>query len=314
MALLRASPLLRTLAHDAAGLRGMATEASKKDIVHFLSNQDSDVEVDSAIKGYMRAAYKAGKSIPPEKPEEVYELSSKVQRKYIAAQIVDSGIQGVSVPLAWEHEGPASLNRYAAQLLSIGAKAGFEEPMVEVRKRVAEKAAISGSAKELLNSIKPYTSPEFHSALMEALASVEADGESVSLDGASAGYKKFAEKVKAVAEAHKLPWKMLLDNSKPSIGQTKEYAAWVQSARVADTKAEISVLQAEATALLDRHLTKSAQQIKQEQEAAMAALHKRIEANKGAAWAEQYKKDLAALAAYDAQCQADPVNGPKISA
>ncbi|KAF5826227.1 hypothetical protein DUNSADRAFT_4060 [Dunaliella salina] len=73
---------------------------------------------------------------------------------------------------------------------------------------------------------------------------------------------------------------MLLDNSKPSVSQTKEYAAWVQSARVADAKAEISVLQAEATSLLDRHLTKSAHQIKQEQEAAMAALHKRIEANK----------------------------------
>lgn len=71
----------------------LSAEASKKDIVHFLSNQDSDVEVDSAIKGYMRTAYKAGKATPPEKPEEVYELSSKVQRKYIAAQIVDSGIQ-----------------------------------------------------------------------------------------------------------------------------------------------------------------------------------------------------------------------------
>jgi|AntDeeMetagen285_2_1112576.scaffolds.fasta_scaffold33256_1 hypothetical protein len=34
------------------------------------------------------------------------------------------------------------------------------------------------------------------------------------------------------------------------------------------------------TLLLRRHLTKSAQQIKMEQEAAMASLHKRIEANK----------------------------------
>jgi hypothetical protein len=68
--------------------------------------------------------------------------------------------------------------------------------MAEVQKRVAEKASTSGTAKEMLNSIKPYTSPEFHSALLEALASVEADGEGVSMDGASAGYKKFAEKVK----------------------------------------------------------------------------------------------------------------------
>eukprot|EP00983_Pelagomonas_calceolata_P065260 1148514-Pelagomonas_calceolata.AAC.1 len=84
---------IMTCAQSSSSCPSRAAEASKKDIVHFLSNQDSDVEVDSAIKGYMRAAYKAGKSIPPEKPEEVYELSSKVQRKYIAAQIVDSGIQ-----------------------------------------------------------------------------------------------------------------------------------------------------------------------------------------------------------------------------
>jgi len=31
-------------------------------------------------------------------------------------------LQGVSVPLAWEQEGPAALNRYAAQLHGIGAK------------------------------------------------------------------------------------------------------------------------------------------------------------------------------------------------
>jgi len=58
------------------------------------------VEVDSAIKGFMRAAYKAGKSVPPEKPEETYELASKVQRKYIAAQIVESGVQVCSAVLA----------------------------------------------------------------------------------------------------------------------------------------------------------------------------------------------------------------------
>lgn len=68
--------------------------------------------------------------------------------------------------------------------------------MAEVSKRVSEKAATSGTVKELLNSIKPLTSPDFHSALMEALASVEGDGEAVTLDGSSAGYKKFAEKVK----------------------------------------------------------------------------------------------------------------------
>ncbi len=44
---------------------------------------------------------------------------------------------------------------------------------------------------------QPLTTPELHAALSEALASVEAETNgSVSLDGSSAGYKKFAEKVK----------------------------------------------------------------------------------------------------------------------
>lgn len=67
-------------------------EATKSDVVHFLSIADSDVELDSAVKAYQRAAY-ASKSKSVEKPEESLELSSKVQRKYIAAQIVESGIQ-----------------------------------------------------------------------------------------------------------------------------------------------------------------------------------------------------------------------------
>lgn len=60
--------------------------------MHFLDIADSDVEVDSAVKSYQRAAY-ASKSKSVEQPEETYELASKVQRKYIAAQIVESGIQ-----------------------------------------------------------------------------------------------------------------------------------------------------------------------------------------------------------------------------
>jgi hypothetical protein len=64
---------------------------SKADIVHFLDARD-DPEVDSAIREYQQAAFKASSS-PPEKPEEVGELAAKVQRKYVAAQIVESGIQ-----------------------------------------------------------------------------------------------------------------------------------------------------------------------------------------------------------------------------
>ena len=79
-------------------------------------------------------------------------------------------------------------------------QAGFEDPVMEVHKRVAEKASTCGSVKELLSNIKPYTSPEFHAALSDALASVEAEvGGSVPLDAKSQAYAKFAERVKVRA-------------------------------------------------------------------------------------------------------------------
>jgi len=60
--------------------------------VHFLSAQSTDADAAEAIKAYQRAAFKqSGKA--PEKPEEKYELASKVERKYIAAQIVEHGVQ-----------------------------------------------------------------------------------------------------------------------------------------------------------------------------------------------------------------------------
>lgn len=66
-----------------------------------------------------------------------------------------------------------------------------------MQKRIAEKAGSAETAKELLASIKPYASAEFHAALADALAAVEAEtNSSVTLDGTSAGYKKFAERVK----------------------------------------------------------------------------------------------------------------------
>ena len=41
------------------------------------------------------------------------------------------------------------------------------------------------------------------------------------------------------------------------------YLAWAQSARLADAKAEIEVLKSEAVALLDKHLSKTAEQVRQ---------------------------------------------------
>lgn len=300
-------------------LRGMATEAapSKKDIVHLLDNRE-DPEVDAAIRAYMKAAY-ASKAAP-EKPEQTFELASKIERKYVAAQVVEHGIQNVSVPLAYEKENLAPVKRYVAQLLNLGAKAGFEDPMAEVEKRLAEKAASAESVKELLGAIKPYATPEYHAALSEALAAVEAEvNGSVPLDGSSPAYKKFAERVKAVAEANKLPAKLLVDAKRPPADEeararvVREYAAWLQAARVADATAELEVLKTEATALLDRHLAKSAEQIRTEQAAALAALKKKIDAAKGTAWATQFQKDLEALAQFDEQVAADPINGPKVA-
>lgn len=62
-----------------------------------------------------------------------------------------------------------------------------------------------------------------------------------------------------------------------------------------------------------RHLSKSADQIRKDQAAALSALQRKIEAAKGAAWAQQAAKDLKAIADYDAAWAADPVNGPKVA-
>lgn len=270
-----------------------------------------DPEVDSAIRAYQKAAFSATQAAP-EPAEETLELTAKVQRKYVAAQIVESGIQNIAVPLSATDAAP--VKRYVQQLLSLGTKAGFESPIAEVTKRIREKSAGALSVKELLTQIKPLTSPEFHAALLEALAATEAETKcEVPLDGSSAGYKKFAEKVKKAAEAEKLPVKLLLDAKAGGDEAAAQLAVWSQSAQVADATAELNALRTEATVLLDKHLSKSAEQIRKEQAAALAALQRKIDAAKGSAWAVQYAKDLQAVAAYDAAVAADPVNGPKVA-
>lgn len=98
--------------------------------------------------------------------------------------------------------------------------------------------------KDLLAKIRPYTSPDFHAALSEALADVEADAGAVPLDGSSPAYKKFASKVQAVAQAHKLPWQMLMSyNAKYASADDdtraalrKDYAAFLSAAALADVR------------------------------------------------------------------------------
>lgn len=281
---------------------------SKSQVVHFLDNRE-DPEVDSAIRAYQKAAFSATKAAP-EKAEETLELTAQVQRKYVAAQIVESGIQNVTVPLSATTTAPVL--RYVQQLQSLGSKAGFESPVAEVTKRIREKSAGAQTAKELLTEIKPLASPDYHAALVEALAAVEAEtNSSVTLDGSSAGYKKFAERVAKVAEAHKLPVKLL--QAAPGDETAAKLAVWVQSAQVADATTELDALRTEATALLDKHLSKTAEQIKKDQAAALATLQRKIDSAKGAAWAVQYAADLKAIADYDAAVAADPVNGPKVA-
>lgn len=42
----------------------------------------------------------------------------------------------------------------------------------------------------------------------------------------------------------------------------RDYQAWLHSARLADAIAEVEVLKAEAAAVLDKHLTKTADQVR----------------------------------------------------
>jgi hypothetical protein len=91
----------------------------------------------------------------------------------------------------------------------------------------------------------------------------------------------------------------------------KDYASWLQSAALADAQAEIAELQAEATRLLDSQLAKSAEAVKKEQQAALAAIARKVEAGGNAAWAQGYKKDAAYVEWFDAAVAANPAVGPK---
>lgn len=84
-------PIRQHTTHTKHGLHVYAAEAlSRKDAAQMMDNRD-DPEVNAAVKEYMRAQFKGGKAA--EKVEETFELASKVERKYVAAQTVEYGIQ-----------------------------------------------------------------------------------------------------------------------------------------------------------------------------------------------------------------------------
>ena len=106
-------------------------------------------------------------------------------------------------------------------------QAGFSSPDVEVSRKIQDSLSGAESLKELLVRLRPLTSPDFHAGLLEALAAAEAEtGGSISLDGASAGYKKFADKVKKLAQEHKLPWQTLV-SYKTKVASADEVRGWL---------------------------------------------------------------------------------------
>jgi hypothetical protein len=52
--------------------------------------------------------------------------------------------------------------------------------------------------------------------------------------------------------------------------------------------------------------------VRKEQEAALAALSRKLESAKGSKWAAQYQEDLKYLAWFDAQVAANPRSGPTL--
>jgi hypothetical protein len=104
--------LTRALGHQRAGQqraehrRALPAEAlSRKEVVHLLDSRD-DPETDAAIKAFMKQAFKdaAKPAAQAHAADDAgLELTTKVERKYIAAQVVETGIQvrdGHGAPIA----------------------------------------------------------------------------------------------------------------------------------------------------------------------------------------------------------------------
>lgn len=87
-----AAPALLT-----SSLRALSSKEpafGRKDVVYNLENT-SDPEAEAAVKAFQREQFAAAAKGPAAggKPEPEYELASQIERKYAAAQIVESGIQ-----------------------------------------------------------------------------------------------------------------------------------------------------------------------------------------------------------------------------
>ncbi|KXZ47314.1 hypothetical protein GPECTOR_36g39 [Gonium pectorale] len=287
---------------------------SKKDVLYNLTNPDPDAE--ASVKSYLTSLYKGAK-LEPSSADDSLEFTSKIEKKYKAAQIVEYGLQNISVPLGYSKSDLAPVKRYAAELRALGKQAGFEEPGVEVSKRLADAAATADSVKELLTKNQSLMSSELYGALLEAVGQVEASTNgTLTLDGSSPAYKEFAKKVEAIAKAHGIPAALLVAAKKTPGDEAvaKEYARWQQAAAVKDAISELESLKSDATALLDKHLGKTAEQVRKEQAAALAVAIKKAEAAKGAPWAAKFLEDVKRVEWFDACVAENPAVGPKVAA
>lgn len=301
--------------------RDYATGAqlSKKEVVSLLGNT-ADPEVSATLKEYLKSAYTSGVKASSAAPEPA-SLTDGLEKKYIGAQTIEYGLQTISAPLS-DSDEPSAIKRYASETLTVASKAFFEDPYTEVYKRLASASKTSDTVKDLLSQAKSAIAPDFYASLSEALQAVEAEvGSAVTLDGASAGYKKFAEKVKALATSQKIPVDVLVSVKKGAFANEdakdkalKSYRLWLQQAVADDAKAEIEALKADAVAVLDKHLSKTAAQIKKEHEAFSQQLLKKIDSASGAEWAQKVKEDLKLVSWFDAAVARNPTKGPVVSA
>jgi hypothetical protein len=290
-----------------------STAFTRKSVVNLLSNRN-DPEVDAAVKEYLKSLYNG--SAPAAAAPEKLAMASSIEKKYVAAQIVEYGMQSISLPLT--ASGSVPVKRYVAQIMSVAKKAGFEDPQKEVEYKLAEVSKTSETVKEFLNQAKGLMSVDYHTALIEAVNAIESEaGTSIIFDTASPAYKKFAVKLAEIATAHKLPVKLLADLKKAGSADedtkaklTNEYALWSEASRVADATAEMETIKAHAVSALDIHLGKTSDVVKAEAEAAMSALLKRVEGAKGAKWASALAADMKFTAWFDASVAANPAAGP----
>ena len=91
---------------------------SRKDVAYNLDNT-SDAEAEAAVKAYQvsrfQAAAKGALPTGPAEPE--LEFTAQVERKYKAAQIVETGIQVLGTEGAWQMTTGCGSEMYASSVL-----------------------------------------------------------------------------------------------------------------------------------------------------------------------------------------------------